>query len=297
VALGGNALLRRGEEPTAEAQQRNVSRAAAAVAELAREHDVVLTHGNGPQVGLLALRNEARGRGPRFPLDVLSAETVGMIGYLIEQEISNRLPEREVATLLTRVQVDPEDPAFDDPTKPIGPGYSREDAERLRAERGWSFVEDGGEWRRAVPSPRPRRILELATIRLLVRHGVLVVCGGGGGLPVVLTPNGWVQGVEAVVDKDRTTSLLAAEIDADALLLLTDVEAVYADWGTEDARPIRSATPDELRALELDRGSMGPKVEGACDFVEATAGFAGIGSLDDALAILTGDAGTRIEAG
>lgn len=297
IALGGNALLRRGEELTDEAQKRNVAGAAESVATLAADHEVVVTHGNGPQVGLLALQSSDGDDGPRFPLDVLSAESVGMIGYLVEQELSNRMPDREVAMLLTRVQVDPEDEAFDEPTKPIGAAYSKAKADELRRTRGWTMARDGEGWRRVVPSPRPRRILELETIRLLVRHGVLVVCGGGGGLPVVLSPGGWVQGVEAVVDKDHTTALLAAELDADALLLLTDVDAVHEGWGTPDARPIRRATPTELRALELDAGSMGPKVDAACRFVERTGATAAIGALEDAAELLEGRAGTRIQPG
>lgn len=297
VALGGNALLRRGETPTAEAQRRNLERAGAAIAAVARDHDLVITHGNGPQVGLLMLQSTRPDQGPRFPLDVVSAESVGMIGYLLETELSNRLPGREVATLLTRVQVDPGDPAFDEPTKPIGPGCDRERADALAREHGWSFVQDGGRWRRVVPSPRPLRILELDTIRLLVRHGVLVVCAGGGGLPVIVTGDGRIVGVEAVVDKDRTTALLAEELDADALLLLTDVDAVVEGWGTAEARSIRRASPERLRALELDPGSMGPKVEAACAFVDATGRPAAIGALEDAAALLDGNAGTRVEPG
>lgn len=295
LGLGGNALLRRGEAPSAEAQKRNLERAGEAVAEVARSHDAVVTHGNGPQVGLLSLRSARSGEGPHFPLDVLSAETVGMIGYLLETELANRLPDREVATLLTRVEVDPGDPAFDEPSKPIGAGYDRDEADALAREHGWTFAPDGERWRRVVASPAPLRILELGTIRLLVRHRVLVVCGGGGGLPVVVTGDGRVHGVEAVVDKDRTTALLARELGADLLLLLTDVEAVVEGWGTPEARPIHRATPERLRALELDPGSMGPKVEAACGFVESTGRPAAIGSLEDAAAMLSGEAGTRIE--
>jgi len=297
VALGGNALLRRGETPTAEAQRRNLERAGEAIAGVARDHDLVVTHGNGPQVGLLMLQSTSRSEGPRFPLDVVSAESVGMIGYLLETELTNRLPGREVATLLTRVQVDPDDPAFEEPTKPIGPGCDRERADVLAREHGWSFAREGERWRRVVPSPRPLRILELDTIRLLVRHGVLVVCAGGGGLPVIVTGDGRIVGVEAVVDKDRTTALLAQELDADALLLLTDVEGVIEGWGTPEARPIRRASPERLRAMALDPGSMGPKVEAACAFVDATGRPASIGALEDAAALLAGDAGTRVAAG
>ena len=296
IALGGNALLRRGEPPTAAAQRANVARAAQSVAEVARAHAVIVTHGNGPQVGLLALQAEESARVPPYPLDVLDAETEGMIGYLIEQELVSRLPGRNVATLLTQIEVAADDPAFLRPTKPIGPSYTAADAQRLAQARGWTVGLDGNAWRRVVPSPEPRRVLELATIRLLVDAGVIVVCAGGGGIPVVVTPAGAIHGVEAVIDKDLAAALLARELHADALLLLTDVDAVYLDWNTPKARPLPSTTSRELRQHRFAPGSMGPKVEAACRFVEATGGLAGIGRLEDAPELLEGRRGTRVRA-
>ncbi len=294
VALGGNALLRRGEPPEAEVQRRNLGVAADAVAGIARDHVVVVTHGNGPQVGLLALQAEAFARVRPYPLDVLGAETEGMIGYLLEQELRNRLPERQVATLLTQVEVDPDDPAFARPSKPIGPAYDRKTAERLAAERGWAVAVEGEDWRRVVASPEPRRIVELPTIRLLVEAGALVVCAGGGGIPVVATPGGGLRGVEAVIDKDRAAALLAMALGAQALLLLTDVDAVYLHWNTPEARPLGRTTPAELRRHAFAPGSMGPKVEAACGFVEETGGVAGIGALADGPRILRGETGTQV---
>ena len=293
-ALGGNALLRRGEPAEAAVQRRNVAVAVRAVAELARIHDIVVTHGNGPQVGLLALQGEAYGGVRSYPLDVLGAESEGMIGYLLEQGLRNELPGREIATLLTQVVVDPADPAFERPAKPIGPVYSELEAQRLPRERGWTVALDGPLWRRVVPSPEPRDILELGAIRLLVDAGVLVVCTGGGGIPVVLGKDGSLRGVEAVIDKDLSAALLARLLAADFLLLLTDVAAVERGWGTPTAQPIGHATPAELRALEFAQGSMAPKVEAACRFVEVTGGTAGIGALDEAAAIVRGEAGTLV---
>jgi carbamate kinase len=297
IALGGNALLRRGELPTAAAQRANVARAAQSVAEVARAHVVVVTHGNGPQVGLLALQAEESARVPSYPLDILDAETEGMIGYLIEQELAARLPGKNVATLLTQIEVAPDDPAFLRPTKPIGLPYTAADAQRLSQARGWTVGLDGNAWRRVVPSPEPRRVLELATIRLLVEAGVVVVCAGGGGIPVVVTPAGGIRGVEGVIDKDLAAALLARELHADALLLLTDVDAVYRSWNTPEASPFSSTTPRELRQHRFAPGSMGLKVEAACRFVEATGGLAGIGRPEDALALLEGRRGTRVRAG
>jgi len=290
IALGGNALLRRGEPLTADTQRRNVQRAAAALAPLAREHDLIVTHGNGPQVGLLALQ------APADPLDVLDAESEGQIGYLIEQEIASRLPERRCAALLTQVEVDPSDTAFENPAKPIGPVYDEPEAQRLARERGWIVKPDRQGWRRVVASPHPQRILELSVIRLLIEQRVIVICAGGGGIPVVRRDDGSYTGIEAVVDKDFASSLLARELHADVLLMLTDVEAVYRDFGKPGAEPIRSATPPELRQQVFAAGSMAPKVQAACEFVEAGGRFAAIGRLDQAAAILQGESGTRIAA-
>jgi carbamate kinase len=297
IALGGNALLRRGEPPEAETQRRNVKIAATAMAEVARGHELVVTHGNGPQVGLLALQSEAYGAVRAYPLDLLGAESEGMIGYLIEQELANCLPEREVATLLTQVEVDPEDAAFSNPTKPIGPTYTEEEASRLSRERGWTVARDGEGYRRVVPSPEPRRIIELNAIRLLVKAGVLVVCAGGGGVPVVASEAGALHGVEAVIDKDMSAALLAADLGAEALLLLTDVDAVQTHWREPSSRAIRRASPSQLRPLQFEVGSMGPKVFAACRFVEATGGFAGIGSMDAAAVVLRQEAGTTVAPG
>jgi carbamate kinase len=293
VALGGNALLRRGEPADAAVQHAHVREAAGAVAELAERHALVVTHGNGPQIGLLALQGDAYPAVRPYPLDLLGAETEGMIGYLLEQELNNALPHLGAATLLTQVVVDPDDPAFSNPTKPIGPVYRAAEAERLAAERGWVVKPDGQWFRRVVPSPEPRGIVELRALQALLHAGLLVICAGGGGIPVVVE-RGRLRGVEAVVDKDLTAALVAEQLGADDLLLLTDVSAVHLGWGTPEARPLRRARPAELRALDLPAGSMGPKVEAACRFVDATGGRAGIGSLDQAGAILRGLAGTII---
>jgi carbamate kinase len=296
VALGGNALLRRGEPADARTQRHNVVDAVAALAELAGEHELVVTHGNGPQVGLLALQGEAYRRVDPYPLDVLGAESEGMIGYLLDQELVNGLGGRPVATLLTQVIVDADDPAFSHPTKFIGPIYERSIGEVLATERGWSLRQDGSTWRRVVPSPQPRSIVELATIRLLMEAGVLVVCVGGGGIPVVVDRDGRLRGVEAVIDKDRAAALLACGLGADALLLLTDVAAIERHFGTPEAAPIAAATPAELLALELPDGSMGPKAEAAAWFAETTGGRAAIGALRDAAAVLAGTRGTTVAA-
>ncbi len=296
VALGGNALLRRGEPMTAETQRTNVRIAAKAIADLARDHQIVVAHGNGPQVGLLALQGMAYDPEKPWPLDVLSAETEGMIGYLIEQELMNALPaDAHCTTLLSRVEVDAKDPAFDSPSKPIGPVYSKAEADQAVADHGWSMVaEQKGQMRRVVPSPLPQRILGIEAIRLLLDAGHCVVCAGGGGIPVRRNAQGEMEGVEAVIDKDRTAALLALDLKADALLLLTDVVAVFRDWGTDTQLAIGRTTPLALLSLELATGSMGPKVEAATTFVKASGKIAGIGQLSDARAILEGFAGTRI---
>jgi len=294
IALGGNALLRRGEPMDAAVQRANVKVAAEAVAEVARHHRVVLTHGNGPQVGLLALQNEAYQDVDAYPLDILDAESEGMVGYLLEQELGRHLPRERLATLLTQVIVDADDPAFERPTKFIGPVYEKEIADRLAADRGWVVAADGPHWRRVVASPQPRAIVELPTIRLLVEAGVLVVCVGGGGIPVVVDRDGHLRGVEAVIDKDRAASLLACGLGADALLLLTDVAAVQRDFGTPHATAIGLASTDELLALDLPDGSMRPKVEAAASFAATTGGHAAIGGLADAAEVLAGRSGTTV---
>jgi carbamate kinase len=295
VALGGNALLRRGEPVSASTQRDNIRRAATALARLMVEgHQLVVTHGNGPQVGLLALQGEAAGQSG-FPLDVLGAETEGMIGYVLQQELDNAHPApARFATLLTQVEVDPRDAAFGAPDKPVGPVYNEAQARALQQQRGWAVAPDGQAWRRVVASPRPLRILEIEVIRLLVEQGVTVICAGGGGIPVVRRADGTHIGVEAVIDKDHASGLLAAELQADAFLMLTDVPAVFADWGRPDQRALGDVTPQALAAMDFAAGSMGPKVRAACDFVNRTGGLAGIGALDDASAILARRAGTRV---
>ena len=300
IALGGNALQRRGEAADLAHQRRNLHVAAKAVANLAREHQVVVTHGNGPQVGWLAMQTAQAGdtatANPDYPLDVLDAGSEGMIGYLLEQELANLLPGKTLATLLTQVAVDPGDPAFQHPDKPIGPVLAEDQARRLEARHGWRFVPEAGGLRRVVASPRPQRILEINAIRSLVMADALVICVGGGGIPVALDGQGSIHGVEAVIDKDRAAALLAVELDADALLLLTDVDAVYRDWNTPRAAPIRRATPEELGSMRFASGSMAPKVEAACRFVREGGRLAGIGRLEDGARILAGEAGTCLTA-
>lgn len=297
AALGGNALIQRGESADVDTQRRNIAGAADALAGLAEAHDVIVTHGNGPQVGLLALQAEAYKDVRPYPLDVLDAESEGMIGYLLEQQLTSRLHGKPAATLLTQVIVDAHDPSFQHPTKPIGPIYDRATAERLASERHWSVAPDGESWRRVVPSPQPQRIVELHTIRTLVGAGVVVVCVGGGGIPVTVDERGGLHGVEAVIDKDHSAALLAREVDADALLLLTDVPCVERNFGTPSAQPIRQAKAAELDPAEFASGSMRPKIEAARDFATETGKLAAIGALDDAADILAGAAGTRIVRG
>ncbi len=294
VALGGNALLQRGQPLTAENQRRNVAIAAEALAPLAHDYQLVVSHGNGPQVGLLSLQSAAYEEVEEYPLDILGAQTEGMIGYIIEQELGNLLPmEEPLATILTMVEVDPEDPAFDNPTKPIGPVYSEQEAKTLAEQRGWSIARDGKHWRRVVASPEPQRIFEMRPIHWLLENGATVICAGGGGIPTVYKPDGTLEGVEVVIDKDRASALLAFELDAGLLILATDIDGVYLDWGAEDARRIERATPDQMEQYEFEEGSMGPKVEAACDFVRRSGGRAVIGALSDMQGMVAGTAGTQ----
>tara|TARA_B100000929_G_scaffold260105_1_gene224206 strand:- start:516 stop:1424 length:909 start_codon:yes stop_codon:yes gene_type:complete len=294
VALGGNALLRRGQPMTAKNQRENIRIAAQALAPIAADNQLVISHGNGPQVGLLALQSAAYEEVEAYPLDVLGAQTEGMIGYMIEQELGNLLPiEYPFATILTMVEVDPEDPAFDEPTKPIGPVYSEAEAKRLEAEKGWLMRPDGEQWRRVVPSPEPHRIFEMRPIHWLLEKGTIVICAGGGGIPTIYNEEGNLEGVEVVIDKDRASALLAFELEADLLIMATDTDGVYLDWGTEDARRIERTTPDEIEKYEFAAGSMGPKVEAAADFVSRTGQRAVIGALADIPAMVEGTAGTQ----
>ncbi|ORC18384.1 carbamate kinase [Enterobacter cloacae subsp. cloacae] len=293
VALGGNALLKRGEPLEAEIQRQNIEQAARTIAGLTAQWRVVLVHGNGPQVGLLALQNSAYDKVAPYPLDVLGAESQGMIGYMLQQALKNSLPQREVSVLLTQVEVDADDPAFSNPTKYIGPVYSEAQAKTLQAEKGWVFRADGSYFRRVVPSPQPKRIVESDAIAALIQRDHLVICNGGGGVPVVENANGY-HGIEAVIDKDLSAALLARQIEADALLILTDADAVYLDWGKPTQRPLAQVTPERLKGMAFDAGSMGPKVAACREFVEACNGIAGIGALADGAEILAGEKGTLI---
>lgn len=295
AALGGNALLRRGEPLTAGAQRANVKIAAESLAGVVRAgHQLVITHGNGPQVGLLALQGAAYKPDEAYPLDVLGAETEGMIGYIIEQELENALGhDRPVATLLTQVLVDKDDPAFRKPTKFVGPVYDRDEAEARAKAAGWHIAQDGDKWRRVVPSPKPLEIPDMRVLQLLLDQGVVVICAGGGGIPVLRRDDGSMIGVEAVIDKDAASALLARQLGADALLLLTDVDAIYRDFGTDTAAPIHKLTVAEAETLALPAGSMGPKLAAASRFAEG-GGISGIGRLEDAVAILERQAGTCV---
>lgn len=302
AALGGNALLERGQPMTAENQRANVVRACAALAPVALEHELVISHGNGPQVGLPALQGAAYSKVETYPLDMLDAQTEGMIGYMIMQELGNLLPsEKPLAALLTMIEVDGGDPAFDNPTKPIGPIYSAEEAKALAAEKGWSFKADGDHIRRVVPSPTPKRIIGIEPVKWLLERGSVVICTGGGGIPTIYNDDAAPAGrrlteVEAVIDKDLASAVLAADLHANALLMVTDVDAVYSDWGTPHQHAIRSATPANLANAQFAAGSMGPKVKAACEFVERGGDFAAIGSIDEAPALLAGTAGTCVMA-
>ncbi|MBS64603.1 carbamate kinase [Salinisphaera sp.] len=295
TALGGNALLRRGQPLTAENQRANVRLACEQLARIMPDHEVVIAHGNGPQVGLLALQGAAYEEVEPYPLDVLGAQTEGMIGYVIEQELGNLLPaEASFATILTQVEVDADDPAFKHATKPIGPVYTREQADRMAADKGWAIAPDGDMFRRVVASPRPQRVFEIRPIKWLLEKGSVVICAGGGGIPTVYDDNGQLRGVEAVIDKDYCAALLAEQVDADLLLIATDVDGVYVNWGQPDQKVVAEAAPDALDPDEFAAGSMGPKVGAACRYAARTGGTAVIGSLADIEAIVAGHAGTRV---
>jgi carbamate kinase len=296
VALGGNALLRRGELMSAANQLRNVKKAAEQIAKIANNNQLVITHGNGPQVGLLALQSNADQKTEPYPLDVLGAETEGMIGYLLEQEIANRLPSsRAILACLTRVEVDEKDPAFANPSKPIGPFYSAAEAQQIAQSKHWFMAVDGDKFRRAVPSPKPKKILEIEPILWMLERNAVVIAAGGGGIPVLAQSNGVHAGVEAVIDKDLCSSLLAREIKADLLIICTDVDGVYLDWGKATQKLLTRTNPNDLKKIKFAAGSMAPKVQAACEFVEASGKSALIGSIDHIEAILAGTSGTRIE--
>ncbi len=295
AALGGNALLRRGQKPDADVQKANVVAAVAAMAPLAEQHELVLTHGNGPQVGVLALQSASDPHlSTPYPFDVLGAQTQGMIGYWLLQAMQNALPGRQVAAIVNQTLVEALDPAFDAPAKFVGEVYSEAEAKRLAAEQGWTVKADGSFWRRVVGSPAPKRVVETRLIRLLLNSGAIVLCAGGGGVPVIRNELGQLEGVEAVVDKDLTSVVLAEALEVDALLLLTDVPYVQRAFGTPQAEPIRRATPAALRREQFPPGSMGPKIDAVCRFVEVTGDMAAIGRLEDAAAILEGATGTIV---
>jgi carbamate kinase len=297
IAVGGNAILKRGEAMTAENQRSNVKRAATSIARVVEAgHEVVVTHGNGPQLGLMALQDLAHDQTLASPIDVLGAESQGMLGYLIGQELGNVLPtDKEVAAVLTQIEVDADDSAFKNPSKPIGPIYKSDEAGAVIAKHSWVMVPDGLHFRRAVASPRPKSILEIIVIRMLIEKGVTVICAGGGGIPVIRQKDGSHIGIEAVIDKDHASGLLAREINAEALLLLTDVDGVYLDWGTPQQRRLVSVTPIELNTHSFASGSMAPKVAAAVDFATCGHGMTGIGRLEDALEILEQRAGTVVK--
>jgi carbamate kinase len=295
VALGGNALLRRGQELNAENQRNNIRVAAHQLAAVHEDHELIIAHGNGPQVGLLALMDAHYTAVEPYPLDVLGAETIGMIGYMIEQELGNLIPfHNHIVTVLTQILVDPADPAFQNPSKPVGPIYDEVEAARLGRDKGWVMAPDGEYFRKVVPSPLPQRIIELNVIRMLVDNGVVVICAGGGGIPVAYDDDKKLFGVEAVIDKDLASGLLAKGLDADMFVMLTDVSNVYAGFGTESQKAIRAAHPDALGAMDFAGGSMGPKVLGACQFVRETGQQSAIGQLSDLSKIMASEAGTLI---
>ncbi|WP_018656549.1 carbamate kinase [Actinomadura flavalba] len=295
VALGGNALLKRGDRPDADLQRANVNLAVKSLAPLAERHELIITHGNGPQVGVLALEsvNDSNLTRP-YPLDTIGAETQGMIGYWMLQALQNALPGRQVLAMINQTLVSAVDPAFDDPTKFVGQVYTEEEAKKLAEEYGWTVKPDGEYWRRVVPSPLPQRVIETRLIRQLVRGGTVVICAGGGGIPVFRNDVGQLEGTEAVIDKDMTASILAETLEADAFLILTDVPRVMRNFGTPKQQEIEHTTPHELRAEEFPAGSMGPKVEAVAGFVERTGDMAAIGRLDQCTQILEGTAGTIV---
>jgi carbamate kinase len=295
VALGGNALLRRGQPMTAEVQRANIRVAAEALAAIYPGNELVITHGNGPQVGLLALQGAAYDPNQLYPLDVLGAETEGMVGYMIEQELGNLLPfEVPFATLLTMVEVSENDPGFSNPTKFIGPVYAEADARRLESEKGWVMKKDGDKWRRVVASPLPKRIFEMRPIKWLLEKGAVVIVAGGGGIPTVYDADRKLHGIEAVIDKDLCSELLARELKADLFIMATDADAVFENWGKANARAIRRASPEALAAYSFPAGSMGPKVDAARHFAQTSGGRAAIGALKDLAEIVGGRAGTTV---
>ncbi|UJF18575.1 carbamate kinase [Vibrio sp. SS-MA-C1-2] len=292
VALGGNALLRRGDAPTFENQLENIKIAAQAIAKISEDYNVAVVHGNGPQVGLLALQNLAYDKVAPYPLDVLGAESEGMIGYMLAQELQNLLPATPVATILTRIEVDPQDPSMLDPTKFIGQVYNKEDANVAAEKNHWIMKADGEYMRRVVASPKPMAIVDKPSIDALLTAGQMVICCGGGGIPVCREGSTF-RGVEGVIDKDLAATLLAKQLNADKLLILTDADAVYLDWGKPSQKALGVVSSEELSKHEFPAGSMGPKVEAVCDFANF-GGRAYIGALEQSLDVLAETAGTCV---
>ena len=295
VALGGNALLKRGEPLTSENQRLNVRVACEQIAKAYEGNQLIVTHGNGPQVGLMALQSNAFKDVPMYPLDVLGAESVGMIGYMIQQELVNFVPKRaSLATVLTQTEVDPKDPAFQKPTKPVGPVYTQEEAERIAKEKGWTMAPDNDKFRRVVPSPLPTRIFGLRPLKTLIDSNYIVICAGGGGIPTYYDEQGMLRGAEAVIDKDLASALLATSVDADLLIIATDVDGAYVDWGKPTQKRIAQSDPQAIMQFGFASGSMGPKVQAAVNFAKSSGKDAVIGALSDIEKIVTGQAGTRI---
>ena len=294
IALGGNAILQKGQALEATIQRSNIQKACIAIRSIADDNQLIITHGNGPQIGLLALQSASYSAVTPYPLDVLGAESEGMIGYFLEQELRNVLPTHSIATLLTQVEVDNQDPAFKNPLKYIGPQYTEQQAQQLAQQKNWQFAKEDNYYRRVVASPMPHKILESSIIHMLVNAGVIVICAGGGGIPVIKDDKGSYQGIEAVIDKDLVSALLAKELKADCLLMLTDVSAVIDHWGSPNAKAVTEITTRDIKKLNFAAGSMQPKVNAACHFVESTNGTAYIGALDEVQAILSGKAGTKI---
>lgn len=302
VALGGNALSLKNEPITAQNQRKRVKQAVAPLAKIAEQHELIITHGNGPQVGLLAQQSLANLSSDQsnqstkapFPLDVLNAETEGMIGYLIEQELINQLPEnRRTASLLTMVQVDANDKAFSEPDKPVGPSYPFEKKQSLEDKNNWSFKSKDNEWQRVVPSPEPEDILQSPAIETLLLNDTVVICSGGGGIPVSRSDNALI-GVEAVIDKDKTSALLAIKLKVDRFIIATKTDGVYRNWQSKTSEKIKNITIKQLKSMQFESGTMAPKIAAAIRFVKQRQQPAVIGSLDELDKIMNFNAGTKI---
>ncbi len=298
VALGGNALLKRNEPMTVGNQRRNVRKAAEALAPIAREHELIISHGNGPQVGLLALQASLYSETEDIPLDILGAQTEGMIGYMIEQELGNILPfEQPFASILTMVEVHGDDPAFKHPTKPIGPLFEEAEAKKLMNNKKWQMINEGNKWRRVVPSPVPHRIFQMRPIKWLLEKGTIVICTGGGGIPTVYNEEGILTGADVVIDKDYASALLAKELEADLYIMATDADAVYVNWGTTRAKALGHITYNDIKGYDFAAGSIGPKIISACWFAEKTGKKAAIGALSDLEKMVSGEKGTIVSKG